>query len=159
METNVIIRQLVQPDEMTVNTLTGWMYHWWGQPEGYSWDAVRQYIRNSCQAERLPRTYGLFVAGQLVGMYQIRLDDLFVRPDLYPWLANVYLSPEVRGRGYGRILLENAATTAWELHGFDALYLYTTHQGLYEKFGWQLMGEIDTYLEDARIQRLYRLIL
>lgn len=159
METSAVIRQIVRPDEETVNTLTGWMFHWWGQQEGYPWEAVQQYIRNSCQAERLPRTYGLYAAGQLAGMYQIRLDDLFVRPDLYPWLANVYLPPEVRGRGYGRILLESAEAAARQLHGFDALYLYTTHQGLYEKFGWQLVGETDTYLESARIQRLYRLPL
>ena len=153
------IRQLVEPEGPLVDTMTGWMYQWWGQREGYTREAVWQYVRHSCQRHRLPRTYGLYAAGQLAGMYQIRLDDLFVRPDLYPWLANVYLPPEVRGRGYGRILLESAEAAARQLHGFDALYLYTTHQGLYEKFGWQLVGETDTYLESARIQRLYRLPL
>ena len=159
METSAVIRQIVRPDEETVNTLTGWMFHWWGQQEGYPWEAVQQYIRNSCQAERLPRTYGLYAAGQLAGMYQIRLDDLFVRPDLYPWLANVYLPPEVRGRGYGRNLLESVADTVRQLHGFDALYLYTTHQGLYEKFGWELVELVPTFKADSPLERLYRMDL
>ena len=36
------------------------------------------------------------------------------------------------------------------------LHLFTTHAGLYEKFGWVFEAEIDTFLE-PRIQRLYRL--
>lgn len=154
-----VIRQIVLPDDNLIDTLTGWLYHWWGQQEGYHREAVRQYVRNSCQQQRLPRTYGLFVDGQPAGMYQLRLEDLFVRPDLYPWLANVYLLPEYRGRGYGRLLLTSAAEMARQLEGFESLYLYTTHTGLYERFGWQLVGEIDTFLEGSRMQRLYRLSL
>jgi len=31
--------------------------------------------------------------------------------------------------------------------------------GLYEKFGWNYVSEIDTYSKEPRIQRLYRLDL
>lgn len=157
METQ--IRQLVQPDGQLVETMTGWMYQWWGQREGYTREAVRLYVRRSCQRDRLPRTYGLFLGDRLIGMYQLRLEDLFVRPDVYPWLANVYLEPDFRGRGYGRMLLMSVRENAMQLTGFDELFLYTTHEGLYEPFGWQLVEEIDTHLEGARMQRLYRLPL
>lgn len=153
------VRQLIQPAEALVDTITGWMYQWWGQQEGYTREAVRQYVLHGCQQDRLPRTYGLFLGDMLIGMYQLRLDDLFVRPDVYPWLANVYLDPACRGMGYGRILLSSVKENAKQLGGFSELFLYTTHTGLYEKYGWAFMEEIDTHLEGARIQRLYRLSL
>ena len=40
----------------------------------------------------------------------------------------------------------------------DTVYLYTSHQGLYEKFGWTFVEEVDTFLK-PRMQRLYRLDL
>ena len=151
------IRQLIQPQESLLGIMTGWMYQWWGQREGYAREAVQDYMRHSCQQDRLPRTYGLFLGDALIGMYQLRLDDLFVRPDVYPWLANVYLEPAYRGKGYGGLLLRSVQQNARLLAGCRELFLYTTHTGLYEKYGWQLVGKIDTHLAGQRMQRLYRL--
>lgn len=153
------VRQLIQPAEPLVDTITGWMYQWWGQQEGYTREAVRQYVLHGCQQDRLPRTYGLFLGDMLIGMYQLRLDDLFVRPDVYPWLANVYLDPAYRNRGYGTVLMEHIRNTAREGLPFQELFLYTTHTELYERYGWDFVSEIDTYLEYNRRQRLYRLDL
>jgi GNAT superfamily N-acetyltransferase len=155
---DVEIRQILQPDEDLTETMTDWMYSWWGETEGYPREAVRLYVQNSCQP-RLPCTFGLFADGRLRGMYQLRLEDLFVRPDLYPWLANVYLEPSARGLGLGGRMLSSVRDHARQLTGFPQLYLYTAHQGLYEKYGWVLAGEIDTCLPQRRIQRLYRLSL
>jgi len=35
---------------------------------------------------------------KLFGMYQFTYEDLFVRPDIYPWLANVYIDEEYRNK-------------------------------------------------------------
>lgn len=155
---NAEIRQIIAPGENLVETMTEWMYGWWGEREGYTREAVRPYVQNSCQP-RLPCTFGLFADGQLLGMYQLRLEDLFVRPDLYPWLANVYLEPSARGRGLGGLMLSSVRDYAQRLSNFPQLYLYTAHQGLYEKHGWSFAGEIDTHLPQRRIQWLYRLSL
>ena len=137
--------------------MTEWMYGWWGRRENYPREAVREYILHSFGVERLPQTYGLFAGGELAGMYQFTNGDLFVRPDIYPWLANVYLEPRFRGVGLGRVLLESVRGNA-SAAGLDELYLYTAHTELYEKFGWEYVRDIDTYL-DPRMQRLYRLDL
>ena len=135
--------------------MTEWMYGWWGRRENYPREAVREYVLHSLSEKRLPQTYGLFAGGELAGMYQFTHADLFVRPDIYPWLANVYLEPRFRGVGLGRVLLESVRRNA-SAAGLDELYLYTSHTGLYEKFGWEYAGELDTFLE-PRVQRLYRL--
>lgn len=153
------VEKLISVDDEILDTMTEWMYHWWGKNEGHSPEEIRCYMEHGIQRERLPQTYGMFLDGKLIGMYQFRLDDLFVRPDLYPWLANVYLDPEYRNRGYGAVLMEHIRKTAREGLPFQELFLYTTHTELYERYGWELVSEIDTFLEHSRMQRLYRLDL
>ena len=101
--------------------------------------------------------FRLFEGKRLVGMYQLQWRDLFVRPDLYPWLANVYVDPAYRKCGYGDAMLKSVGAMLKRYTSFRECYLYTTHTSLYEKYGWQFVSEIDTYLPEQRMQRLYRL--
>ena len=139
-------------EETDLERITDWMYEWWGREHGYLREAVHCCMAHSLNADRLPQTYGLYRDGELIGMYQLTREDLFCRPDLCPWLANVYVDPACRGEGCGARLLASVRESAAAL-GAKELYLYTAHVGLYEKFGWEFMGEIDTF------QRLYRLRL
>lgn len=142
-------------DLRDLDRITGWMYEWWGRKEHYSKEAVKCYMAHSFQTDRLPQTYGMYQGDSLIGIYQFVKDDLFVRPDIYPWLANVYIDFSCRGKGYGRLLLSSVKNSAVEA-GLSELFLFTEHCGLYEKFGWEYAGTIDTFLE-PRLQRLYRL--
>lgn len=145
-------------DFSALEIMTKWMYEWWGQQEGYPYEAVYGYMKHSFQTNRLPQTYGMYLGDILIGMYQFTNGDLFVRPDIYPWLANVYIDMPYRKEGYGRYLLSTVRENAIENLHVKELYLFTTHKGLYEKFGWKFAEEIDTFLKH-RIQRLYRLDL
>ena len=145
-------------DAADIETLTGRMYAWWGEREGYTREAVRESMLHSLNTDRLPMTFGMYLNGRLIGSYQFTMNDLFVRPDLYPWLANVFLDPAYRKRGFGRRMLETVRENAEAYLYAPELYLFTTHIGLYEKFGWQFVQEIDTHLA-PRMQRLYRLAL
>ena len=142
-------------DAADLDKMTAWMYEWWGRADRRPAEAVRAFMAHSLQAVRLPATYGLYRDGCLVGMYQFTLEDLFVRPDIYPWLANVYIDPAERGKGCGRALLESVKRCAAEA-GLKEIFLYTHHANLYDKFGWEYLGEIDTGTE-PRIQHLYRM--
>lgn len=147
---------ITKPDD--IETMTDWMYGWWGAREGYTREAVKESLLHSLNTDRLPMTFGLYRNGTLIGLYQFTNSDLFVRPDLTPWLANVYLDPAYRGKGFGRRLLSTVKENARAYLSVPALYLFTTHAGLYEKYGWRFEAEIDTHLA-PRIQRLYRLSL
>ena len=145
-------------DERQLERITDWMHAWWGEREGYSREAVRCQMAHGLQATRLPQTYGLFLGDALIGMYQFTLEDLFSRPDLYPWLANVYVDEPYRHGGYGRFLLSSVKEIAEQNLAFNELFLFTEHIGLYEKFGWEFVETIDTFWE-PRFQRLYRMPL
>lgn len=145
-------------DSSQLEKITGWMYGWWGEAEGYALDAVRSYMAHSLNTRRLPQTYGLYLGDELIGMYQFTYEDLFARPDIYPWLANVYVDAQYRKKGYGDFLLRSVKENAEANLRERELFLFTSHIGLYEKYGWQQAGEIETFLEPHK-QRLYRLEL
>lgn len=159
MNNNLIIKQLINIDENILDTITNWMYNWWGGKDGYTFDAVKCFMKHSLQKDRLPQTYGLFLNDSIIGMFQLTYEDLNVRPDIYPWLANVYVDENYRGEGYGRILLESVKEIAIKTLDFKELFLYTKHKGLYEKFNWKYVCEIDTFNEKSRIESLYKLEL
>ena len=92
-------------------------------------------------------------------MYQFLYEDLFVRPDIYPWLSNVYVDERYRNNGIGRKLMESVKENARNNINSDELYFYSKHINLYEKFGWKYISDIDTCNEEQRIQRLYKLEL
>ena len=135
------------------------MYNWWGKEDGYVFEEVKCFMKHSLQENRLPQTYGIFVENKIVGIYQFAYEDLSIRPDIYPWLANVYIDEKFRGKGYARVLLESVKLTASKLDNVKELYLYTKHEKFYEKFGWEFISEIDTYSKNPRFQRLYKFII
>ena len=153
----VEFKQLIDIDKNILDKITNWNYEWWGKPSNYSYEKVKCFLKYSMQKERIPQTYGLFLDNEIIGMFQFLLEDLDVRPDIYPWLANVYIDQKYRNKGYGRILIENVTKVAHNVIKFDELFLYTKHIGLYEKFGWKYIGEIDTFKDESRIERLYKI--
>ncbi|MCI9434487.1 MAG: GNAT family N-acetyltransferase [Bacilli bacterium] len=151
------VKQLINVDINILNTITTWMYNWWGKDEGYSFDGIKCFMKHSMQENKLPQTYGLFLDNKIIGMYQFTLEDLDVRTDIYPWLANVYIDENYRKQGYGKILLESVMRNVKNIRNFKEIYLFTKHINLFEKFGFEFVELIDTYSDFDRIQRLYKL--
>ena len=79
------------------------------------------------------------------------------RPDIYPWLTNVYVDEKFRGQGISKILLNSVADNARAL-GLSKLYLYTKHTNLYERYGWRFVEDVETF-EEPHIQQLFELDL
>ena len=154
---NIEFKQLIDIDENILDIITKWNYEWWGESLNCNYEKVKCFLKYSMQKERIPQTYGLFLDDEIIGMCQFLYEDLDVRPDIYPWLANVYIDEKYRNKGYGRILIDNATKVAHNVIKFNELFLYTKHIGLYEKFGWKYIGDIDTFKDESRIERLYKL--
>lgn len=154
---NLEFRQIIEIDKQNLDIMTNWMYNWWGKEDGYTFDSVKCFLEHSFLKDRLPKTFGLFHNGRIIGMFQFTYEDLEVRPDIYPWLANLYVDEEYRNKGIGRILLEKVNEISKTSLNFNELYLFTKHIGLYEKFGWVYISDLDTYTKNPRIQRLYKL--
>ena len=135
-----------------------WFYDWWGVKAGCPFEQVEEFVGNSQQdGSRLPQLFVAVDDGTVVGVFAISMsDDLVSRPDVYPWLANVYVAEDRRGQGVGRFMLERVRYAMKEI-GLSELYLYTHHVGLYERFGWEFVENVNTYKRDSPVERLYRL--
>jgi len=78
------------------------------------------------------------------GVVSLLENDLGQPSPLTPWLAGLYVAPEFRGKGIGKLLVSACVAEAKRL-GFDNLYLYTSTPSFYEKIGWK----IDSRIEDS----------
>ncbi len=134
-----------------------WNYNWWGIRNNNSFEEVKCNLEHCLCKERLPQTFVALIDGEPAGMYQLSMsEDLISRPDIYPWLINVYVDEKFRGRNVCRKLMNTVNENAKKAN-LTELFLYTKHIGLYEKFGWEFVEEIKTFKDDSPIERLYRL--
>lgn len=86
--------------------------------------------------ERFPRTFVLLEDSEPIGMVTLAENDLECRPDLNPWLADLYVAEPFRGRGHGLRLVQGLEAKATDME-IERLWLFTSGAaGLYEKADW-----------------------
>jgi N-acetylglutamate synthase-like GNAT family acetyltransferase len=86
------------------------------------------------------------------------MHDLDSRPDIYPWLANLFVDEDYRLQGVATGLINQAINQSKKI-GLKELYLYTKYTNLYEKFGFEFVEEVETFKKDSPIERLYKINL
>ena len=75
-------------------------------------------------------------SGTLMGSISVVFDDLPGHPDLNPWLASLFVFPEFRGRGLGKVLTQKALDFLTEHHHPHA-YLFTEDKvSFFSKFNF-----------------------
>jgi len=154
------IVRLETKNNQAFHKICDWYYEWIGKRNGQCRELIEATMSHSlCTGRKMPQTFIAMVDGQPAGMYQIAVsDDLESRPDLYPWLINVYVDEVYRGRGVFRAMMQTVRQNARKI-GLKELYLYTSHVGLYENYGWVFMEHVDTFREGSRVERLYKLTI
>ena len=151
------IIKLEESNNIFFDKICDWYYNWLGIKNNESIEEIKCTFEHSLCKNKLPQTFVALIDGEPAGMYQLSMsDDLNSRPDLYPWLINVYVDEKFRGRNVARELMNTVKENAKEL-GLTELYLYTKHVGLYEKFGWKFIEEVKTFKDDSPVERLYKL--
>ena len=109
-------------------------------------DNVNSYIQRS-QNNSLPITFIAFYDSIPAGMVSLKMNDLWNRPDLAPWLASLFVYPKFRGLGISKQLV-NAAVLSAKSFNFSKLFLFTGNntdfdlRAFYSRLGWQ-------YFEDC----------
>lgn len=79
----------------------------------------------------------------LLGSAAIVDHDIETEPQLSPWLASVFVSPEHRRQGIGRQLVQHVMAQA-TTQGIKQLYLFTPdRQNFYRELGWSVMKQVE----------------
>ncbi len=82
----------------------------------------------------------LLEAGLPIGTASLTHRGLAARPDLTPWLTNVFVAPRFRGNGHARRLV-SAVEAAAQAASIPTLWLYTrAAESLYAPLGWRPAG-------------------
>ncbi len=112
-------------------------------------------ISNSIYTKNpLPQWYLLEKDNNLIGCAGLITNDFISRMDLYPWICAVFIDQKHRGNSFSSLLIEKAKEDSKKA-GFEYLYLCTDHIGLYEKYGFEYIGNgYHPWGEESRIYQL-----
>lgn len=128
-----------------LDTLAQWHFAEWSYLNPGESLAQRQQRMHSYLAEEtIPSTYVYRHEGQLAGSAAIVHHDMDTHGELSPWLASVYVKPELRGKGIGSQLVRQIMRVAAE-SGIKELFLFTDGgKNFYARLGWTVWAE-ETY--------------
>jgi N-acetylglutamate synthase-like GNAT family acetyltransferase len=128
-----------------------YIYKIWGRNKSYEYfyDAI---IHSSEPGKTLPKFFLLLKDDSVIGCYALITNDFISRHDLYPWFACLFIEERERGNSFGSLLMKHAELEA-KKSGYSALYLSTSHDGYYEKYGWRRIE--DGYELDGARTRIY----
>ena len=143
-----------------IDTLSEAQFELWGPLTGRNTlEEYRYLLHLAAESESLPITLVAVENATVLGSVNVLENDLPLRPDIAPWLAQLFVFPDFRHRGAGALLIEGAIAEARKLNR-PILYLYTsgTLPNYYEKLGWSRMEEI-AYLGKRRVIMAYEIDL
>ena len=103
-------------------------------------EVVLKLLRSHTEKDRVPFTVVAFASDQPVGSCCVIENDCVHRPQYTPWVAAVYVKPELRGQGVASALLQEAAIIAARVP-VQGLYIdcHVKTAPVYEKSGWKIL--------------------
>jgi N-acetylglutamate synthase-like GNAT family acetyltransferase len=121
-----------------VPRIAAWQHLTWGHlPGALSLQQRESRLHAHLQRLAIPTTFVAWLGDEAVGAAALIANDMPALPEWIPWLASVFVAPEVRRQGIGAHLVERVAGEAVAL-GYPRLYLYTLDQmDFYASLGWQ----------------------
>ncbi len=106
--------------------LARWHFDQWGPPTGA--DSLENYVAlltATAETRTVPSVLVAVADGQLLGSVSLVATDLPPRPQLTPWLAQLFVEPSCRRHGVGAALVYAALERAGQC-GYSRVYLYTS---------------------------------
>lgn len=112
---------------------------WGALYDDWTLEAATAELRDHATRTSLPTTLLLMEEDQMLGSVSLLIEDAPALQDRgSPWLGSLFVLPEARGRGGGRILVDAAVAHAAR-EGVTLLRLFTLwHEDFYASLGWQV---------------------
>ena len=115
--------------------------------ENCSWTEARDHIAGLIRNGEFSDWETMFAArvdGKIIGMASVMKEDYYPAPELYPWVSCVFVDEEYRGQRVSGKLIACANDYLREA-GFDRSYIPSSIAGLYERYGYSYIREIQNY--------------
>lgn len=131
---------------------------WLIEIENSDWSAGK-YLSNLFYNDTFYKTMGddskvllLINDGKLISYCTYSQVDCIKPTEFSPWIGFVYTYPEFRGNGYIGLLFKEIEKIA-KLENISKVYLATDHIGLYEKYGFVYLKNMDDVF--GNVERVY----
>ena len=128
-----------------------WIYDefWAGKP-GSSVETFVALLRDARDPDRIPLSLLALADGRPAGTVNLIHSDSPSRPHLHPWLAALFVVPELRSQGIGQALVRALLAEARRLR-VPELFLGTDIPGYYGRFGATVAERVNDTLVVMRI--------
>lgn len=126
--------------------LAHWSYMEWYRARSMDFNLVLRAYQERARNEGVPLSFVAMDGSLPVGMVTLKLDDLWSRKDLNPWLASLYVLPDYRKAGAGDALIRAVIARAQGL-GYGRIYLFLGQHdrdwllGYYLRRGWEVVED------------------
>ncbi|MFT3669344.1 MAG: GNAT family N-acetyltransferase [Pseudoxanthomonas sp.] len=120
--------------------LAAWHHVEWGPLyDDWTLEAATAELADHATRTSLPTTLLLMEGEVLLGSVSLLIEDAPALQDRgSPWLGSLFMRPDARGRGGGRVLVDAAVAHAAD-EGVAVLRLFTLwHEDFYAGLGWQV---------------------
>lgn len=114
--------------------------------ENCSWIAGK-HLAQILRENRFTDWESLFAAtegDEIIGFCTLMKEDYYPDNKYQPWISNVFVDETARGHRVSQILVDAAALYAGEM-GHDTVYIPSDLIGLYEKYGFEKIDELQNY--------------
>jgi len=134
-----------------IEMIARWHFDQWGALTGAA--TLEEYVpilATHAKSSTIPAVLVAREGTKPLGSVSLIECDMTIRPDLSPWLAQLFVVPVQRRRGIGAALVEATLAHARDC-GLRRVYLYTsgTLPDYYERLGWTLHERVE-YLGKLR---------
>lgn len=143
-----IIRITERPELKTA--AAEWFHEKWGIP----YEAYLESMEEAMSGKgAVPQWYLALYGDRIAAGMGVIANDFHDRTDLTPNVCAVFTEPDFRCQGLAGRLLGFVADDM-KSGGIDALYLLTSHDSFYERYGWEYLCQV-TQEGDGEPSRMY----
>lgn len=127
-----------------------WFNEKWGIPKEAYLESMKECVGTK---NGVPQWYIIEENGGIIAGMGVIENDFHDRRDLAPNVCAVFVEKSHRGNNMAGYLLNYVCDDLHRL-GYDVLYLITSLNGFYEKYGWEYYCNV--HEDNGNISKMYR---
>jgi GNAT superfamily N-acetyltransferase len=134
-----------------IKIIAQWQFDQWKDLTGFQTiEGYIAFLEKCIESTTIPYVLIAHSEGKLLGSVNLVACDMAIRSELTPWLAQLFVSPERRGKGIGTALVY-AAVEHMRVQKFEKIYLFAsgTLPRYYERLGFKVRERVN-YLGKER---------
>ncbi|RCW41717.1 GNAT family N-acetyltransferase [Halanaerobium sp. MA284_MarDTE_T2] len=132
-------------EKSCIPKVVNWLYEEWGGNYEYGREVWKKRVNNRLNKGKIPVTFVALMESDVVGTASLIKHDMDIKKNLTPWLADVYVPPNYRGKKIATKLVKRVLAEANQIN-ISKVYLYTRQAaGFYRKLNWETIGKCNYY--------------